>query len=292
MKADLSVVFLAASLFIIMLGMGLSLTPDDFKRIGKNRKAVLTGLLAQLVGLPFLGFIIASAFPVSPEIAVGIMILAAAPGGPTSNLITHLAKGDTALSVSLTALSSLITIFTIPFIVNFSLLHFMETEQMVRLDVFKTISQIFVITIIPVSIGMLINHRSPTFALKMDKPVRVASAIVLALVIVGIIVKERSHVADYFQQAGLAALALNLATMLMGFYAGKVMKLNFAQSVTISIEAGIQNGTLAIAIASGMLGSTKMAIAPAVYSLIMFVTGIAIIVYSQRNVAGKSAPLS
>jgi BASS family bile acid:Na+ symporter len=283
MNSDPSVIFLAASLFIIMLGMGLSLAPDDFKRIVKDPRAVLTGLACQLIGLPLIGFLIAKFFSVSPEIAIGIMIIAAAPGGLTSNLIAHLAKGDTALSVSLTAISSLVTIFTIPFIVNFSLLHFIQQDQVVQLDIMKTILQILTITIIPVSAGMFIKHKAPSFAFKMDKPVRLASAIVLGLVVAGIIMKDRQNFVSYFQEAGIAAFALNTLSMLAGLFAGKVLKLNFAQSVSISIEAGIQNGTLAIAIAVGILGNTQFAIAPAVYSLIMFGTGIAVILICQRK---------
>jgi BASS family bile acid:Na+ symporter len=283
MDSNISVVFLAASLFIIMLGMGLSLTLKDFSRIGKDPRAVITGLLCQLIVLPLLGFGVASFFSASTDVAVGIMILAAAPGGATSNLITHLSKGDTALSVSLTAISSLVTIFTIPFIVNFSLNHFIDQEHIIQLDVVKTISQILIITIIPVSIGMFINYKSPSFAIKMDKPVRIASAIVLGLVILGIIVKERGNVIKYFQEAGVAALVLNILSMLIGFYAAKLQRLNVAQATTISIEVGIQNGTLAIAIAAGMLGNTQFAIAPAVYSLIMFASGIVVILLSQKR---------
>ena len=268
-----STMFLAASLIIIMLGMGLSLVAGDFKRIIIYPKAIIVGLVNQLILLPLIGFAIAISFPLTPEIAIGLMILAACPGGPTSNLITHLAKGDTALSVTLTALSSFITILTIPFIINFALIHFLDTGQMIQLDVVETITRIFIIIIIPIIIGMVIRRYREKFALKMANPVRKASGIVIALVIIGILIKERENIVSYFQQAGVVALVLNVATMLVGYYSAKLFKIKDKRAISISIESGIQNGTLAMSIAIVLLGSTELAITPAIYSLLMFFTG-------------------
>lgn len=268
-----STIVLASSLIIIMLGMGLSLVIDDFKRIIVYPKAILVGLVNQLILLPLIGFGIAIVFPLAPEIAIGIMILAACPGGPTSNLIAHLAKGDTALSVTLTALSSFITILTIPFIVNFALEHFLDKSEMIRLDVMDSIKNIFVIIIIPIVIGMLIRKYAPGFSNKMEKPVRIASAIVLALVIIGIVLKEKENFVSYFQQAGIVALLLNVSTMIVGYFSARLFKIKDKRALSISIESGIQNGTLAITVAVVLLGSTEFAIAPAIYSLIMFFTG-------------------
>ena len=212
-------------------------------------------------------------FPLEPEIAIGIMILAACPGGATSNLITHLAKGDTALSVTLTAVSSVITIVTIPIIINFSLVHFLSEGQMISMDIPKTMVQLFIIIIIPISLGMIIKRYAKDFALKMDHPVRIASAIVLGLVIIGIIIKEKSNVVPYFRQAGLIALSLNVVTMVIGYFSARIAKLPMKQAISISIESGIQNGTLAITIATITLANTQFAIAGAIYSLIMFFTG-------------------
>lgn len=270
---NVSTIILASSLIIIMLGMGLSLVIDDFKRIIIYPKAIIIGLINQLIILPIVGFTIVVLFPLQPEIAIGIMILAACPGGPTSNLISHLAKGDIALSVTLTAFSSFITILTIPFIVNFAITYFMEEGQMVKLDVVATIVQIFVITVIPISIGMLIRRYKEKFAFKMAKPVRTASGIVLALVIIGIVIKEKHNVISYFQQAGIVALLLNVATMVIGYYSARLFKITDKRAISISIESGIQNGTLAMTIAIVLLGNTTFAIAPAIYSLIMFFTG-------------------
>ena len=279
----ISTIILAGSLIIIMLGMGLSLVFDDFKRIIIYPKAIVIGLTNQLIILPILGFAIASLFSLRPEISIGIMILAACPGGPTSNLITHLAKGDTALSVSLTALSSFVTILTIPFIVNFALIHFLGEGQVVRLNVLETIIQIFVIIVIPVVIGMTIRHFKEGFALRMAKPVRTASGIVIALVIIGIVIKERENFVSYFQQAGLVALALNVATMTVGYFSSRIFKIIDKRAVSISIESGIQNGTLAITIAVVLLGNSEFAIAPAIYSLLMFFTGGVAIYYGLRR---------
>ncbi|MFC2081431.1 bile acid:sodium symporter family protein [Bacteroidota bacterium] len=282
----ISTIILASALIIIMLGMGLSLVLDDFKRIIVYPKAIMVGLTNQLIILPLIGFAIAVIFPIKPEIAIGLMILAACPGGPTSNLIAHLAKADTALSVTLTALSSFITILTIPFIVNFALVHFLEEGQMIRLDVVSTIVRIFVIIIIPISIGMVIRKYKEAFALRMGKPVRVASGVVLALVIIGIVIKEKANFVSYFQQAGIVALLLNVATMAVGYYSSRLFRIKDKRALSISIESGIQNGTLAITIAVVLLESTSFAITPAVYSLIMFFTG-GVIIYigNKRRVA-------
>ena len=269
----ISTIILASSLIIIMLGMGLSLVFDDFKRIIVYPKAIFVGLTNQLIILPLIGFAIALIFPLRAEIAIGIMILAACPGGPTSNLITHLAKGDIALSVTLTALSSFITILTIPFIVNFALIHFLDEGQMIRLDVVETIMRIFVIIVIPICIGMIIRLFKEGFALKMAKPVRKASGFVMALVIIGIVIKERENLIPYFQQAGIVALLLNVATMMVGYYSSKIFNIKNKRAISISIESGIQNGTLAITIAVVLLGNSEFAITPAIYSLLMFFTG-------------------
>ena len=268
-----STIILEIALAIIMFGMGLGLVKDDFKRILTSPKAILIGLANQLILLPIIGFALVSIFPLQPEIAIGIMILAACPGGPTSNLISHLAKGDTALSVSLTAISSLITIFTIPFIVNFALENFLDAGQMIQLNPLEVIKKIMAITIIPVAIGMIIRNKNIAFANKMSKPVKIASAVILALVIIGIILKEKANFVSYFEQAGLVSLCLNLVTMIVGYLTAKTFHLRKEQAISISIESGIQNGTLAIFIAVTLLNNSAYAIAPAVYSVIMFLTG-------------------
>ncbi len=274
---------LPLALAIIMLGMGLNLVPDDFKRIIRYPKAVTIGIINQLVLLPAIAYLLLILFSLQAELAVGIMLLAACPGGPTSNLITHLAKGDIALSVTLTAISTVISMFTIPFIVNFSIVQFMPAGEAVVLPLANTILSLVAIAIVPIVLGMIIRKFALGLAQKADKPVRVLSAIFLVLIIVGAIVKERSHLTEYFILAGPVTLALNAATLVVGFVSSKVLSLSYRQSITVSIESGIQNGTLAIAIAATMLQNTAMTIPPAIYSLIMFFTAGIVIALALRT---------
>jgi len=269
----LTLVLLPIALFIIMLGMGLSLVINDFKRVMIYPKAVLIGLVNQLLLLPIIAFWIAGLWEWSGALAVGLMILAVCPGGVTSNLISHISRGDTALSVTLTAISSLITIISIPFVLNFSLEHFMSEGQAIQLPVLKTIAQIVVITIIPISIGMLIRAQKPEFSDSMDRPVRIVSVVFLILIIAAAVIKEKEVLINNAMLVGSAALLLNILTMGLGFITSKILKLNLRQSITISIESGIQNGTLAIAVAMTILGVGEMAIPGAIYSLVMFFTG-------------------
>lgn len=284
---DIGTIILAISLIIIMFGMGLSLVKDDFIRLIQHPKAIIVGLVNQIVLLPIIAFVLISIFDVGTDIAIGVMILAACPGGPTSNLITYLAKGDAGLSISLTTANSLITIFTIPFVIDFALNHFLDANEMVQIDKLQTVIQIFAIVIIPVSLGMALKRAKPAFADKMNKPVKIASAAVLFLVIIGLVLKKKEDLIPYLQMAGITTLALNIITMLVGFATAKLARLNLVQSLTISVESGIQNGTMAIAIASGILMNDNYAIAPAVYSLIMFLTGGIIIAIGMKAVGSK-----
>lgn len=268
----ITAVFLPVALGIIMLGMGLSLTVADFKRIFVYPKAVAIGLVNQIILLPLIAFGLVKAFGLQTELAVGIMILAACPGGATSNLISHLAKGDTALSITLTAFSSLVTVVSIPFIVNFAIVEFMPNGEEQQLSVVKTVISVVVITIIPVLIGMFIHSKAPGFSQKMEKPVKIMSAIFLALIILAAILKERDNLADFFRQAGPVALALNVVTLAVGFFGARLLGLGSRQSMTVSVESGIQNGTLGITIAATILANAAMTIPSAIYSLIMFVT--------------------
>tara|TARA_R110002124_G_scaffold227889_1_gene393157 strand:+ start:57174 stop:58034 length:861 start_codon:yes stop_codon:yes gene_type:complete len=280
---NISAIILAIALFVIMLGMGLSLVTNDFKNILLNPKAIFVGLMNQLILLPLLSLALVLIFPLQPEIAIGIILIAACPGGPTSNLISFMAKADLALSVSLTAFSSLITVLTIPFFVNFALSYFLEENAEIELNILQTIGQMLVIVILPIVVGMFIRGRAPEFALRMGKPVRIASGVILVLIIIGLIIKERANFTSYFQQAGLATLLLNIATMLVGFGTAKLFKLERRQAFSIAIESGIQNGTLAITIAVVLLGNTAFAIAPSVYSVLMFLTGGFVIFLSLRK---------
>ena len=282
---NISTLILGISLMIIMLGMGLSLTLADFGRVLKQPKAVLIGLVNQLVFLPLIGYTICVLLNFPPPIAIGVMILVACPGGATSNLITHLAKGDTALSVTLTAITSMVTIVTIPLIVQFALGEFQGEGKLIVLDVPDVIKKLAMIILVPISLGMIIKARANTFAQKMDSPVKIASAVLLGVIILGIIIKERANVPTYFQVAGLPTLLLNVVTMGLGFLTATLFKLGRKQAISISVESGIQNGTLALAIATVTLASPEYGIPAAIYSLIMFATGGLAIFYGRRSIS-------
>lgn len=280
----LTAIFLPLALAFIMLGMGLSLTLKDFKNIFVYPKAMILGLTNQLILLPIFGYALVQLFGLTGAMAVGVMILAACPGGATSNLISHLSKGDTALSISLTAVSSLVTIVTIPLIVNFAISHFGE-EGSISLPVMETIIQISGVTVVPVSIGMFLNKKFPKPSQNADKPVRIASAVFFALILFAAILKERENLVSFFIQSGPITLILNLLTLTVGFFLARVFLLSKRQAITIAIESGIQNGTLGVMIAATLLKNSEMTIPVAIYSLIMFMTSAVIIILTNKKSA-------
>jgi bile acid:Na+ symporter, BASS family len=279
----LTQLFLPLALAVIMFGMGLSLTFGDFRRILIYPKAAAIGLLNQIVFLPIVAFGLIHLFGLEAQLAVGLMILAACPGGATSNLITHLAKGDTALSITLTAFSSLITVVTIPFVVNFAILYFIPSGEVQELNILGTVVSVIFITIIPVVIGMTVLKKAPQLAQKWDAPFRKISAVFFVVILVAAIMKERSNLIAYFSEAGPVALALNLATLGLGYFSGMFFGLGKKQSTTIAIEAGIQNGTLGITIAATLLVNSTMAIPSAIYGLLMFGTAALVIFWGNRK---------
>lgn len=270
----ITAVFLPLALAVIMFGMGLSLTFADFKRVVVYPKAAAIGLANQLFLLPLIAFAVATLIPMAPAVAMGIMILAVCPGGPTSNMISYLCRADVALSITLTAISSLVAVITIPLLVNLSLWYFMAAEGAEHLPVLDSVLKILVITLVPTALGMLLNHRYPAFCRRCTGAVNAASILLFVLVLAGAIFSQKEELPGFFRQAGMAALALNVATMAAGYFSAKLFRLRLRQAFTISIESGLQNGTLAIAIAASplLLNSPPMAIAAAIYSLIMFVT--------------------
>lgn len=281
----LTTVFLPLALFIIMLGMGLGLTLRDFQRIFVEPKGVALGLVAQLIMLPLVGFGLASVLPLTPELAVGVMILAACPGGPTSNLVTYLARGNVALSITLTALSSLVTVFTIPLVVNWAMVQFMGAGTDLQLPFLTTVLQIAVITLIPVSLGMALHHYAPSFAATVEKWVKWLALVFLGLIIAALLIKERANVLAFFLQVGWVTLLLVVLTMALGYGLAQLAQLDDRSATAITVEVGIQNGTLAIAIASAptFLNNATMAIPAAIYSLLMFAVGGAFAWWAQRR---------
>lgn len=284
MPADslLKTVFLPLALFIIMFGMGMSLAPSDFVRVLRRPKAKLVGLSCQLLLLPLTALGLVALFRLSGELAVGLMLISACPGGATSNIISHLSKGDTALSVTLTAVSSVVTVFSIPLIVGASLIHFMGTETVIALPFGKTVLQLAVVILLPIGLGMGAHRVRPALTARLGKPFTVLSLLFLALIILAAVLQEED-LAGQFRQAGLPALLLNLLTMGLGFGVAALAGLETRQRVTLSIEAGIQNGTLALGIALGLLENPAIAMPAVVYSLLMFLSGGAVIALRARS---------
>ena len=269
----ISKVFLPLSLAIIMLGMGITLIITDFTRIIKYPRAILIGLTNQLIFLPIIGFSLAIVFNLNPVMAVGLMILASCPGGPTSNLITQVCKGNIALSVTLTAVASILSILTIPFILSYALEYFgSNTDVTIKLPIIDTILQIMVITVIPISIGMLIRKHKTNFAKRMEKPMRTASTIIFILVFIAVLAANADKLIDGMKEAGLVTLALNIATMGVGYLTARLFKLSLKNTISITIESGIQNGTLALVIATSILNNIEMGIPIGTYAIWMFLT--------------------
>jgi len=259
------------ALSIIMLGLGISLTLADFKRVVLFPKAVLVGLSCQILLLPPIGFALCHIFSLPPELAVGLMLLAASPGGATANLFSHLAKGDIALNITLTAINSLLSLFTMPLVIHWAMQHFMAHDQQIPL-VFDKIIQVFAIVLGPVGIGMAIRAAKPELAGVLDKPVRSLSTAFLVLMVVAAMIKEWENLPSFLKQVGLATLVFNLASMAVGYLVPLALGLARKQAVAIGMEIGIHNVTLAIYLAGTLLGNSVMSIPPAIYSLVMFFT--------------------
>jgi BASS family bile acid:Na+ symporter len=270
----ISKVFLPLSLAIIMLGMGMTLIVSDFTRILKKPKDILIGLTNQLIFLPIIGFSLAIAFNLSPVMAVGLMILATCPGGPTSNLITQVCRGNIALSVTLTAITSILSVLTIPFILSYALEYFgTDTNVTIKLPILDTILQIMVITIIPISIGMLIRRFKIKFAKRLEKSMRIASTVIFALVFLAVLAANFNIIGKAMREVGLVTLLLNIITMGLGYLTARLFKLNLKSAISITVESGIQNGTLAFVIATSILNNVEMGIPTGAYAIWMFITG-------------------
>jgi BASS family bile acid:Na+ symporter len=270
-QSDLTSLFLPIALGIIMLGLGLSLSIEDFKRVTKYPKAMAIALFCQMVLLPLLCFVLVIAFDLNPMLAVGLMLLAASPGGATANLYSHLSNGDVALNITLTAVNSVLTLFTLPLLVNLSLDYFLDSGQYVPMQ-FKKVVEVFAIVLIPVTIGMIAKSKAPAFAQRMDKPVKILSALVLLAIIVSVTIRERQVLLDYSAELGLPILLFNVLSMAVGYYVPQFFKVEKKQAIAIGMEIGIHNGTLAIYIALNVLNNSAMSVPPAIYSLLMFFT--------------------
>lgn len=273
----LTQVLLPLILAFIMFSMGLSLVIDDFKRVAKYPKAFVIGLALQVISLPLLGFLVANIwvnqFGLEPVYAAGLIIIAACPGGVTSNLMTHLGRGDTALSISLTAVISFLTVITLPLIVNLGLSTFMGAESDVHLNVLKTVIGVFVITSVPVIIGMVIKAKNNDLAKKIEPFCRKLATFFFIAIVLAAVAKDIKLLKESFSTLGPSALTLNILTMVIAYGFSRLLTLSKEQSRAITFECGLQNGTLAIFIAVTLLGNEKMMLPGVVYGLLMFVTG-------------------
>ena len=276
MDSALTSIGLPIALGIIMLGLGLGLAPADFARVARHPKAALIALVCQVLVLPALCFGIVLAFALPPELAVGMMLLAASPGGTTANLYSHLFGGHVALNITLTAINSVLSVLTLPIVVNLSADHFLGDAAGIGLQLDKVL-QVFAIVLVPVAIGMAVRAAAPAVAARLDRPVRILSAVVLIVVIIGAVLGERENIADYFLAVGLAVLAFNLVSLALGYGVPRLLGVERREAMAAGFEIGIHNSTLAITIAlsPALLNSSEMAIPAAVYGIVMFFTAAA-----------------
>lgn len=269
MDSALTTVGLPIALAIIMFGLGLGLTPADFRRIGKNPKAVAIALACQVVVLPAICFGLVVAFDLDPLLAIGMILLAASPGGTTANLFSHLFRGDVALNISLTAINSILALVTLPLITNAAIDHFDQGDS-VSLP-FGEVVQVFAIVLVPVGIGMAAKATRPAFADRMDRPVRIGSAVILAVLVLGILLDQRENVAEYLAEVGIVAALFCAISLVLGYVVPRALGVRDDQAIASSMEIGVHNGTLAIFVAVEVLDSTEISVPAAVYSIVMFV---------------------
>ena len=269
--ALISGVLLPASLGIIMLGLGMTLHPSDFARILRQPKPVLIGLGVQMLLLTAVCFGLCLLLKLPPELAVGMMLLAAAPGGASANIYSHLAGGDVALNITLTAVNSLLCLLSLPLIVGFSLAYFMAADQAVP-PPFGKIIEVGLIILVPVAIGMGIRRTWPQLSDRVEKPLRVFSVLLLALLVVLTMIQQWQLLAEYAAIIGLACVLFNVLSLLIGYAVPLALKLPRRQAIAIAMEIGIHNGTLALFVAFTVLENSVMAVPAAFYSISMFIT--------------------
>jgi len=275
-------IFLPLALAFIMFALGLGLTSADFLRVLKQPKDFIVGSVSQILLLPIIAFILVKIWSISPELAIGVIIISAAPGGVTSNILTSFAKGDVALSISLTAIISLLSVITIPFIVVTSL-NLLGLESLFEdISLTSMALNMFLIVTVPVIIGMLFRKFAANIVAGFESIAKKISVILFVVVLIGAIVSERENVVSYFAQAGLITLILNITMMIIAYYLAQFLGTGVAQKKCIAIECGLQNGTLAIFVATSLFGGGVYLIPAATYSLIMFVTSLIFVFFVKK----------
>ena len=270
------------ALALIMLTLGLGLTTSDFTRVIKRPKDFLVGLICQVILLPIIAFVLIKILNVQPALALGVMIIAAAPGGVTSNILTKFANGDVALSVSLTAIISLLSILTVPFIViqSADLLNINYITQQISMSGISI--KMFLVVTLPVLIGMLIRKLANKFIITQTALIEKISLILFIVVFISIWIEEWENIITYLSRAGIITLILNITMMTLGFYVAKIFASGIAQRKCISLECGLQNGTLAVFVSTQLFDDVIYLIPTASYALIMFVTSIIFVLLLRK----------
>jgi len=275
-------IFLPIALAFIMFALGLGLTGTDFLRVIKQPKDFFVGAISQIILLPVIAFVLVKIWPISPELAIGVMIIAAAPGGVTSNILTSFARGDVALSISLTAIISLLSVITVPFIIVTSLGLLGSENVSQNISLTSMAISMFLIVTVPVIIGMIFRRFASNTAINFEPIAKKISVVLFIIVLLGAIFAEKNNIVSYFADAGLITFVLNVLMMVVAFYVAKLFGTGNAQKKCIAIECGLQNGTLAIFVGTTLFGGGAFVIPAATYSLIMFVTSL-IFVFFVRN---------
>ena len=275
-------IFLPIALAFIMFALGLGLTGADFLRVLKQPKDFFVGAISQIILLPVIAFVLVKIWPISPELAIGVMIIAAAPGGVTSNILTSFARGDVALSISLTAIISLLSVITVPFIIVTSLGLLGSENVSQNISLTSMAISMFLIVTVPVIIGMIFRRFASNTAINFEPIAKKISVVLFIIVLLGAILAEKDNIVSYFADAGLITLVLNVLMMVVAFYVAQLLGTGNAQKKCIAIECGLQNGTLAIFVGTTLFGGGAFVIPAATYSLIMFVTSL-IFVFFVRN---------
>ncbi len=274
-------VVLPLALAFIMFTLGLGLSFADFVKVAKSPKNFLIGIISQLIFLPIVALIIIFVWPLQPELAIGLMLIAAAPGGVTSNILTSFAKGDVALSISLTAVMSLLSVISVPIVLGISM-GFVSDTALGSISLTGIAISMFLIVTLPVLLGMIFRASLSYLTKRIEKVSKMLSTILFVLVLIGAILAERENLFEYFSQTGLVVLVLNILMMVIAFYWAKIFGTGSAQQKAISLECGLQNGTLAIFVGISVFGGGLYIIPAATYSVIMYLTSL-IFIYFIRN---------
>ncbi len=282
-------VLLPALLAFIMIGMGTTLTPEDFGRVLRQPRAALVALFGQLLVLPLLGFALASTLDLSPTAQIGLILVACCPGGTMSNLICHLARGNVALSISLTAFSSVITLVSIPLIMGAAIAYFGGQDHDLTMPVKQTMLTLFGIVLVPVMIGMIVRGHAPNLAERSEKFFSVSGLLLMIALVIGVSISERETLPAALVEIGPGVLALNLLAVTVGLTLARMFRLGRRESVTLAIEVGIQNSSLAILIALSVIQSAALAVPAGVYGLLMYGSAGLIIFWSRRHGEPRSS---